>query len=91
MTDEEIRQVVEPILRRHLGPYGFETAEVASGVDHDGDPAIFVSAKFRLGEPKLSAEAAISAMTDVWDAVRSGGDDRIPYVQHRFPETEVRR
>lgn len=77
MTDEEIRRIVEPILRRHLGPYGFETAEVASGVDHDGDPAMVVSAKYRLGEPKLDADAALSATNDVWDAVRSRSPSRM--------------
>ncbi|WP_372424658.1 hypothetical protein [Salinarimonas chemoclinalis] len=91
MTDEEIRRLVEPILRRHLGPFGFETAEVVSGRDHDGDPAIFVSAKYRLGEPKLDADAALLAMNEVWDTVRSRNDDRIPYLQHRFPEPEGRR
>ncbi|MGJ3262549.1 MAG: hypothetical protein ACFE0R_04865 [Salinarimonas sp.] len=88
MTDEEIRRVVEPILRKHLGPFGFETAEVASGVDHDGDPAIFVSAKYATAEPERARGVRLDAGRALREALWEHGEERIAYVRHRFPETE---
>ncbi|GGK41675.1 hypothetical protein [Salinarimonas ramus] len=89
MTDEEIRRLVEPILRKHLGPFGFETAEVVSGRDHDGDPAIFVRAHYRPSDPKAAGKARIHASIAIADALSDRGEERYPYLRHLIPDAEV--
>ncbi|MFN3685235.1 hypothetical protein [Salinarimonas sp.] len=90
MTEEEIRGVVEPILRRHLEPFGFEAAEVASGRDHGGNPAIFISARYRPTDPEEAGKARIHASLAVRDALESRGEERYPYIRHLIPDPEPR-
>jgi len=49
MTDEEVRALADEVLCDTLGPLGFEKAQVVSGLDHDGEPALFIAAIFKPG------------------------------------------
>jgi hypothetical protein len=86
MTDEEIKQLVMPILRRRLGNYGFESAEVRSGLDHDGDPVVFVTARYRAGAPELDAAQALDAMVEISDNLREKGETRFSHLTHFHPD-----
>jgi hypothetical protein len=86
MTDEEIQQLVTPILQERLGKYGFERAEVKSGLDHDGDPVLFVTARYRMEAPELDATRALEAMVEISDLLRAKGETRFSHLTHFHPD-----
>lgn len=85
LTDDEVRSLADDVLGRSLGPRGFIEAEVRSGVDHDGEPALFVTAKFRLGSGPISGQEAIDARSALSDALLERGERRFPYLIHHYP------
>ena len=43
----EVEQTIRSVLEEHLTSQGLEDVQVNPGLDHDGDPVLFVHAKFR--------------------------------------------
>ena len=88
MTDEDIRRLADEVLRRTLGPYGFTRSEVASGFDHDGDPSLFVVAHFNARHGVTPGRASVDAQSGLRDALAEQGEDRFPYIRHRYVDEE---
>ena len=47
-VSQAARDAIGRVLREHLVQYGYRECSVAPGLDHDGDPVLFVHAKFDL-------------------------------------------
>jgi len=62
MNTEQIAAVAESILRPRLGLMGLDHVEVTAGYDHDGDPALFVTAYYQR-EPECRLVRCFRALT----------------------------
>jgi hypothetical protein len=82
----DLSDILEPILRKHLRPFGFDHADVSSGVDHDGEPALFVTAHYAPRAEAIDADAILDAIGEMQQALLRRGDDRFPYLRHDIAE-----
>lgn len=80
LGDAELKQLIGPILRKRLARFGFEAFDLETGEDHDGDPALFVIARFRsVGE--IDASAVLESTGQIRERLREMGDPRLPYLR----------
>jgi hypothetical protein len=84
MTESEIADLADRVLRPRLEKHGFERAEAVLGLDHADDPAIFVTARYGPGGDVPSGSELLDASAAIAAAVAAAGDDRPTYLDHRF-------
>ncbi|MGJ0506625.1 MAG: hypothetical protein ACR652_05710 [Methylocystis sp.] len=81
MNDSEIQALADSVLRTRLGRFGFQRAEVRSGVDYSNDPAVYVDAVLGEGAPSLEPDTLMNAHLALSDALLEKGEERFPYLQ----------
>lgn len=81
-VEQTIRDTLEPIL---FGQ-GMEGLEVIPGLDHDGDPVLFVEIKFRLVEPGVDPKVLVQTGPALWRALLAIGERRFPHVRYDFED-----
>jgi 3-dehydroquinate synthase class II len=81
---------IEQALRKALGSYGLDHVELASGLDHDGEPAVFVTAVLpeHAGPVPMPGDISASANVVVAQAMKRVGDERLSYLYIRRPDDE---
>jgi hypothetical protein len=84
MNNDQIATIAEMVLRPRLGPLGFERVEVSAGHDHDGDPALFIAAHYQEGSEVPKGDVLLDALGALHEALREAGENRLPYLDHRF-------
>src|SRR4051794_25733383 len=84
MNTDQVAAVAESVLRRRLGPAGLDHVEVTAGHDHDGDPALFVTAYYKPGSGVPSGEILSGSHGALHEALQKQGEERFPYLNHRF-------
>ena len=87
MTEAPI-DVIDDVLRKTLGPFGFVHAEVRSGEDHAGEQALFIVADLKPGAPLIEGKVSDEALGGLIQALRKRGDQRFPYLHIRHPDQE---
>jgi hypothetical protein len=88
MTEDQIARVADDVLRPLLGPLGLENVEVSARQDHDGEPALFISAHYREGSKVPKGTVLLKALGVLHEALRASGEERFPYLDHRFAHDE---
>jgi hypothetical protein len=87
MTDV-LTDLIEDVLRKKLGPHGFDHVEVKEDLDHDGEPALFIYAFLKPKTPLIEAKIYGDAHKALSDALLRQGDRRFPYLFLRHPDDE---
>jgi hypothetical protein len=87
-TTEEIEAIVYVVLSERVGVYGFDGATVRAGLDHDGEEALFIEARYKLTENEIEAGAFYGLTSALRGALAETGEDRFPYIRHRFDERQ---
>ena len=77
-VEQTIRQTLEPLLRSQ----GLESVQVIPGLDHDGDPVLFVELKFRLVEPGIDPDVLSQSTPAVRRALWAMGEHRFPHLRY---------
>ncbi|MBB6306916.1 hypothetical protein [Xanthobacter tagetidis] len=80
LGDAELKQLIGPILRKQLARSGFESFDLETGEDHDGDPALFIIAHFGASR-EIDASAVIESTSRIRERLREKGDPRLPYLR----------
>lgn len=83
-VEQAIREAVEPILRSQ----GLEGVQVIPGLDHDGDPVLYVELKFRLVEPGVDPKVLIQSTPAVRRALWKLGERRFPHLRYDFHDDQ---
>jgi hypothetical protein len=79
---------IEAALKKTLGPHGFDHVEIREDVDHDGEPAVFVTAVLRTKALTIPGEVSASANVAVAQVLEKAGDHRLSYLYIRRPDDE---
>jgi hypothetical protein len=87
-NDDEMRKIVEPILRRALEPMGMVELELSSSEDHYGDPVIRGIARYGPNAPKFDARVYLDATGEAMRELSRNGDDRFIFVRHLYSDGE---
>ncbi len=86
MSDAELTALLEPIVRKWLSPQGLRFVEVRSGLDHDGEPSIFLDAVHSARSDEIDPDAVLGAIGEMQAALVSQEDLRFPYLRHSIPD-----
>ena len=81
---QAISNAVEPIPRSQ----GMEGMQVIPGLDHDGDPVLYVELKFRLVEPGVDPKILIKSGPAVRRALWALGERRFPHLRYDFNDDQ---
>lgn len=79
-----IEKAIRRVLASRLKKFGFEDAEIAAGVDHDGDPVIFIDAHYRLTDEPVDPDATLATLMELRRKLIHDGEDRFPHLRHHF-------
>jgi hypothetical protein len=83
MTRDKLTEIVEQALRDALGAKVLDRVEVAEGIDHDGEAALFVTVHYR---PGLDPIDPTKAQGLVRDRLLAAGEKRFPYMNYDYPD-----
>lgn len=64
-------------------------SEVRAGRDHDGDSALFVIAHYGPISKVPDEDTLLETVADVRQLLSKHGDERFPYVRHRFEPADL--
>jgi hypothetical protein len=82
MIKDNLKDDIEQTLRDTIGKM-VESVDVSEGVDHDGEPALFVTVHYRPSTDTVDQAAALKAVRDRLLAI---GEERFPYMNHHYPD-----
>lgn len=88
VVDPEIVEAIEKVLRTRMGRFGFRSALVRSGLDHMGEPILFIDADYDLVSEPLQLGATLGLTGDLVEALEKVGEYRWPHVKHHFDERQ---
>ena len=88
MISSETRNRIEAVLKKKLGP-DYVGAEIEARPDHDGDPAIFIAAKFAPPDAIPAVSTIVEATVALRDALLANEDSRLPYLSPVYPPDPV--
>jgi hypothetical protein len=81
MNDAEIQAIADHVLQDRLGRFGYQRAEVRSGLDYSNEPAVYIDAVLGEGAPSLEPNTLMDAHLALSNALLENGEDRFPYLQ----------
>lgn len=91
MREADVKALAGDIFAQTLEPSVLDRIEVAQGIDHDGDPAFYVTVHFKAGTGVDGATASSSAQTSLRRELLERGEERFPYLRYRFPGDQILR
>ncbi len=79
---------IEEALRKVLGSYGLDHVELEEGFDHDGEPALFVTAVLpeHAGPVPMPGDISGSANLAIAEVMEKAGDERLSYLYIQRPD-----
>jgi len=86
LTDTAVSTVADEILRNALRGSHYERVAVHSGLDHDGDPALFIDAILEKNVPPVAGEIINSALASLRAALLQNDEGRFPYLRLVHPD-----
>jgi hypothetical protein len=84
----DIEKDIEKALRKEFGSFGLDHVELKAGFDHDGDPAVFVTAVLPLQAPLMPGDISAAANVAVAQVLYNAGDERLSYLHIHRPDDE---
>ena len=83
-----VEQTMSSVLKELLNSQGLEGVLLNLGLDHDGDPVLFVNLKFRVVEPainpRLLSNCAVTLPRALWEMV----ERRFPHLRYGFHDDQ---
>lgn len=76
---DEVRRVVDEVVRERFSGVDIVTVDVEEGEDHDGDSSLFVRIVFDADVDDLDAHRMVSITRHLWDRLNDVGEGRFPY------------
>ncbi|MEJ5232885.1 MAG: hypothetical protein WHV64_11850 [Geminicoccaceae bacterium] len=85
----ELVREIEALLEERLGRFGLDRVEVRAGLDHAGEPALFVDAWYRLSPEPVDVVAQLDAELALLDLLGERGEERRASVRHHLAEGQA--
>jgi hypothetical protein len=81
-------QEIQRVLKEYLTPFGHTEFHVKAGLDHDGDPVLFIDADYKLSKTPVDPAIVHEADRTLRRCLIEAGDDRFPHVRHHFHKAQ---
>lgn len=85
LSEDAARKIAEPILRKHLQPFGYSGVSVKSEEDFDGDIVLRMTVNV---ERQVSGRAMVDVVGAIRGALLDQGDERFAFLSYRRPDTD---
>jgi hypothetical protein len=80
----EVVEAIETILRKRLSRFGYRGARIRAGLDHTGEPTLFIDADYDYSDELLDSAETHGANLDLVYKLPKLGERRFPHVRHHF-------
>lgn len=84
----EVEQSICAVLQELLSSQVLEDVLVNTGLDHDGDPVLFLHLKLRLVEPGIDPDLLCQSTISVRRALWKMGERRFPHLRYVFHDDQ---
>jgi hypothetical protein len=81
---DDVIATINEVLKRRLGRFGFTRAQIRAGEDHDGDPVLFIDARYKLSDDPVDAAETAGARSEIHKRLLALGESRFPHIKHHF-------
>jgi hypothetical protein len=86
--DKAAIEAIQRVLKERLARIGFQDATIEAAPDHDGDPSLFIYARYKYSRKPIDPSATFGLTTKLRRALEAVGETRFPYVRHKFDERQ---
>jgi len=86
LSEREIEQIADGVLKQALAGYGYESVVVRSGVNVEDEPALFVDAILQEGIPSLPGRVVGTAGVALRRELLRRDEPRFPYLRMFRPD-----
>ena len=83
-----VSKAIHGVVTKRLGRFGLRDVEIRPGVDHDGDPVLYVTVHYAPRGRPLPKGTTFWLLSEVRDVLLKLGESRFPHVRHEFPERQ---
>ena len=90
VSDEAVA-IINEVLKRRLARFGFTRAQIRPGEDHDGDPVIFVDARYKRTDDPIDSRETAGARSEIRRKLFAIGEYRFPHIRHHFAKGQPLR
>ena len=87
-VDQNMLDAINSVLRNRMGAMGFQRAAVHSGLDHDGEPVLFIDAHYSLTDRPIDPSATFGLLQELRQAPADIGESRFPHLRHHFDDRQ---
>ena len=88
MTDDQVRELAERVLRPILEPSGYESVDAVPKSSDEGDSTLLVTVRFKQ-DSQADSDDAINARIALRRALQEAGDPRVPHFRYDFRGEEI--
>lgn len=85
----EVVRIIEETVRERMTPFGCRAVHVRGGLDHDGDPVIYVEVEYDLSNTPLEHGVTAKVAATTRERVWATGEDRFAHIRHLFPDDDT--
>lgn len=89
LTDTDVHAVATEVFEAALGTDRFERLDVEHRLDHDGEPAFFVTLRLKPGADPQDVATSSSAHAALRRRLLELDEERFPYLRYRYPNDEI--
>lgn len=83
-VDPAVSAAIEAVIRKVMAPFGYRATDVQPGLDHDGDPVLFVHVAYDDTNVPVDPKAMAGLGHAVRRAAWQNGEERFPHIRHHF-------
>ena len=81
-----VTDVIETVIRQEMGEYGLKAVRATPGIDHDGDPIIWVLADYSDDGPPVDPNRMSAVLSKMRRELYEIDEDRMPHIRHNFSD-----
>ncbi len=88
VVDKHIVDVITDTMRDSTQVVGLTDVRVQDGLDHDGEPVLFIEVTYDLSDTPIDVSATASLTTKLRDRLWAVGEKRFPHIRHKFSDLQ---
>jgi hypothetical protein len=82
------RTLIESVISQHLNGHRTQPCNIFIEADEDGVESISVGLCYDLSNKPVDPEKSIDMLAALRDALIANGDNRVPYIEHYFDDSQ---
>lgn len=81
-----IRELIEPVIRKHIAPAALVEMEIKEDVDHDGDPVLRILVALNAAKGRPNRKRNLRLTPTLRNLLHARQNERFPILTYMSPE-----